>query len=73
MREVVSASAEDDRGAAYISSLGGNRINKRRGRERREQEEHFLHFQPRLDPLARILHLTFRGAAEEVRVTVDLR
>lgn len=72
MREVVSVSAEDDRGGAYISRLGGNRHVRRRGRTRRDREEHFLCFQPRLDPLAGALHLTFRGAAEEVLVSLDL-
>jgi hypothetical protein len=72
VREVVSVSAEDDRGGAYISRLGGNRHVRRRGRTRRDHEEHFLCFQPRLDPLAGALHLTFRGAAEEVLVSLDL-
>jgi hypothetical protein len=60
------------RGAAYISRLGGNRHIRRRGRARRDHEEHILCFQPRLDPLAGALHLTFREAAEEVLVTLDL-
>jgi hypothetical protein len=72
VREIVSVSAEDDRGAAYISRLGGNRHIRRRGRVRRDHEEHCLCFQPRLDPLAGALHLTVRGAAEEVLVTLDL-
>jgi hypothetical protein len=72
VREVVSVSAEDDRNGAYISSLGGDGPIRRRGRERRDHEQRFLRFQPRLDPLAATLHLTFRGAAEEVLVTLDL-
>jgi hypothetical protein len=72
VREVVSVSAVDDRGGAYISALGGNRHIRRGGRERRDHEEHLLRFQPRLDPLAAALHLTFRGTAEEVLVSLDL-
>jgi len=72
VREVVSVSAEDDRGGAYISQLGGDRHLARRGRENRDHEEHLLRFQPRLDPLARALNLSSRGAAEEVLVNLEL-
>jgi hypothetical protein len=72
VREVVSVSAEDDRGGAYISHLGGDRHIRRRGRDNRDHQEYVLRFQPRLDPLARALDLRFRGAAEEVPVHLEL-
>jgi hypothetical protein len=72
VREVVSVSAEDDRGGAYVSRPGGNRHIKRGGRESRDHEEHVLRFQPRLDPLARALELRFRGAADEILVNLEL-
>jgi hypothetical protein len=66
------SSAEDDRGGAYLSQLGGDEYIERRGRENRDHQEHLLRFQPRLDPLARALDLSFRGAAEEVVVNLEL-
>lgn len=61
----VSAYAEDDRGGGYVSGFGG-------GTEDAEQAEIALRFLPRLDPLARRLTLTFRGAGEQVAVAFDL-
>lgn len=72
VREVVSVSAEDDLGGTYISQLGGSRHIRRRGRERLDHEEQVLRFHPRRDPLAGVLHLTFRGAAEEILIGLDL-
>jgi hypothetical protein len=72
VREVVSVSAEDDLGGAYISQLGGSVFPRRRGRERLDHEEQVLRFHPRLDPLAGALHLTFRAAADEILVSLDL-
>jgi hypothetical protein len=72
VREVVSVSAEDDRGGAYMSQPGGDGHIERRGRENRDHEEHLLRFQPRLDPLAVSLDLSFRGAAEEFLVNLGL-
>jgi hypothetical protein len=68
----VSVIAEDDHGGAYISELGGDRHLRRRARERLDHEEQVLRFRPRLVPLAGALHLTFRGAAEEILVSLDL-
>ncbi|HEV2244838.1 MAG TPA: hypothetical protein VGR98_27635 [Streptosporangiaceae bacterium] len=61
----VSAYAEDDLGGGYVSGFGG-------GTEDAEQAEIALRFLPRLDPLARRLTLTFRGASEQVAVALDL-
>lgn len=64
-RATISVSAEDDRGGSYVSIFGGST-----GCE--DHEELALRFQPPLDPLARVLNLTLRGATEEVRVIIDL-
>jgi hypothetical protein len=61
----VSAHAEDDLGGGYVSGFGG-------GTEDSEHAEIALRFLPRLDPLARRLTLTFRGAGEQVAVVLDL-
>jgi hypothetical protein len=61
----VSVLAEDDRGNGYLSEFGGST-----GAE--GHEELGLQFRPRLDPLARGLALTFRGAREQVAVNVSL-
>lgn len=61
----VSAYAEDDLGGGYVSGFGG-------GTEDSEHAEIALRFLPRLDPLARRLTLTFRGAGEQVAVVLDL-
>jgi hypothetical protein len=60
----VSVHAEDDRGGSYLSTFGGSTGHH-------GHEELALRFLPRLDPLARALKLTCRGATEEV--AVDLR
>jgi len=61
----VSASAEDDRGGTYLSTFGG-------GTGYRGREELALRFLPRLDPLARALKLTCKGATDEVVVDLPL-
>jgi hypothetical protein len=61
----VSVYAEDDRGGTYVSGFGG-------GTGHGDHEELALSFQPRLDPLAHALILTFRGASEEVPVDITL-
>jgi len=61
----VSVHAEDDRAGTYLSTLGGSTGD-------RGNEELALRFLPRLDPLARALKLTCRGASEEVVVDLGL-
>jgi hypothetical protein len=60
-RSHVSVHAEDDRGNTYLSIFDGSTGY-------RGNEALALRFLPRLDPLARALTLTFRGASEEVLV-----
>jgi hypothetical protein len=62
---VLSVSPEDDRGGSYISTFGGSTGHQ-------DHEEVTLRFLPRLDPAARALKLTVRGATEEVPVTIGL-
>ncbi|MGE5289705.1 MAG: hypothetical protein ACM3ML_21435 [Micromonosporaceae bacterium] len=62
----VSVHAEDDLGGMYVSASGGSTHHG-------DYEELALRFLPRLDPLARSLKLTFRGASEEVAVDLDLK
>jgi hypothetical protein len=57
----ISVRAEDDRGGTYLSSFDGSTGY-------RGNEELALRFLPRLDPRARALKLTWRGAADEVTV-----
>ena len=64
-RAVLSVSPEDDRGGSYISTFGGSTGQQ-------DHEEVTLRFLPRLDPAARALKLTVRGATEEVPVTIGL-
>ncbi len=47
-RHVVSVSARDDRGGAYISTLCSNTPLRRRGREPRDHDEHIRLFQVHL-------------------------
>jgi hypothetical protein len=61
----VSVHAEDDRAGMYLSTFGGSSGD-------RGTEEFALRFLPRLDPLARTLRLTCRGASEEVVVDLGL-
>ncbi len=61
----VSVHAEDDLGGTYVSSFDGSTSH-------RDHEELALRFLPRLDPLARALKLTCRGANEEVAVDLGL-
>ncbi|HCU93734.1 MAG TPA: hypothetical protein DHU96_13810 [Actinobacteria bacterium] len=65
-RDLVSVHAEDDLGGRYLSNFGGS------GAWPRGREELGLRFLPRLDPLARALKLTFRGASEELAVDLGL-
>lgn len=62
----VSVHAEDDRAGTYQSIFDGSTGH-------RGHEELALRFLPRLDPLARSLKLTCRGASEEVVVDLGLR
>jgi hypothetical protein len=72
----VSVHAEDDRGGTYLSTFGGSTRYPDRDELGHEEavshEELALRFLPRLDPLARALKLTCRGAREEVAVDLDL-
>lgn len=61
----ISVTAEDDRGGRYVSSFSGSTGHQ-------DHEELVLQFLPCLDPMALVLTLTFRGAREEVPVTIDL-
>ena len=65
-RAALSVQAEDDRGGRYLHSFGGS--SGRPG-----CEELALRFQPRLDPLARALTLTFTGASEQHAVELELK
>lgn len=65
-RSPVSIHGEDDRGGMYLSTFGGSTGH-------RGHEELALRFMPRLDPFARALKITCRGASEEVAVDVDLQ
>jgi hypothetical protein len=60
------ARAEDDRGGLYISNWGGSSGHG-------DHEELILTFLPRLDPLARVLTLTFTHAAQEVSIELQLK
>jgi hypothetical protein len=61
----VSVHAEDDRGGTYLSIFGGSTGH-------RDHEELTLEFLPRLDPAARALKVTCRGAQEEVSAELGL-
>ncbi len=61
----VSILGDDDRGGTYLTTFGGSTGH-------RGHEELALRFLPRLDPLARALKLTCRGASEEVVVDLGL-
>lgn len=71
----VAVHAEDDRGGSYLGSYARN-IHVPAAAELAEErivlEEPALEFLPRLDPLARALKLTFRGADEEIAVDLDI-
>lgn len=72
----VSVRADDDRGGSYLGSYArGTAIpseTERAGEYLTEQEELTLRFLPRLDPLARALRLTFRGADEEITANLEI-
>jgi hypothetical protein len=61
----VSVQAEDDRGGTYVSVFGGSSGN-------RDHDDLALRFIPRLDPRARALKLTWRGATDEVDLDLGL-
>jgi len=61
----VSVHAQDDLGGSYVSMFGGSTGHA-------DHEELTLQFQPRLDPLARALTLTFSGAHQQAAVDLDL-
>jgi hypothetical protein len=63
-RNPVRVHAEDNRGGTYVNSFDGSSGHG-------DHEELALRFLPRLDPLARALTLTLRGASGQV--AVDLR
>jgi hypothetical protein len=71
----VSVYAQDDRGGTYPSTVdGGARhrdLDEPAHEERVGHEVLVLRFLPRLDPHARALTLTFRGADKEI--AIDLR
>jgi hypothetical protein len=78
-RSLVSVHAEDDLGGTYASEFDSNTGPPPREEDlvgnasaRRGYEEFALEFLPRLDPLARALKLTCRGASEEVAVHLGL-
>ena len=60
----MAVHAQDDLGGIYLSQFDGSSSHD-------DHEELTLRFLPRLNPLARILALTFRRAAEQV--TIELR
>lgn len=78
-RSLVSVYAEDELGGTYVSEFGGSTGLPARDEEfggngsaRRGHEEFALRFVPRLDPLARALKLTCRGASQEVAIHLGL-
>jgi hypothetical protein len=75
-KDPVSVHAEDDRAGSYLSSYARN-IGVPTAEELAEErtmgrEELALQFLPRLDPLARALKLTFRGAHEEITIDMEI-
>jgi hypothetical protein len=76
LEEPVAVHAEDDRGGSYLGSCARNthvHTTAELAEERVMLEEPALEFLPRLDPLARALKLTFRGADEEITVDLETR
>jgi hypothetical protein len=61
----MSVQAEDNVGGRYLSIFDGST-------GRSDHEELALRFQPRLDPLAEDLKLTFTGTSEQVAVDIEL-
>jgi hypothetical protein len=72
----VSVRAEDDRGGSYVSSYARNigvlTLEETARESLGGREELALEFLPRLDPLARALTLTFRGADEGISVDLEI-
>lgn len=75
-RTRVSVYAQDDRGGTYVTSLDGSTRHRDLDEPAREEkvgrEVLALRFLPRLDPQARALTLTFRGADEEIAIALRL-
>jgi hypothetical protein len=75
-KDPVSAHAQDDRGGSYLGSYARNTglpsDEELAGERVMEPEELALQFLPRLDPLARALKLTFRGAHQEITVDLEI-
>jgi hypothetical protein len=75
-RTRVSVYPRDDRGGMYLSTLDG--ITRHRDLDEPARDEKVgrevlaLRFLPRLDPHARALTLTFRGADEEIAMNLRL-
>ncbi len=70
-----SVRADDDRGGSYLGSYArGTSIpsETERAGDFLEQEELALRFLPGLDPLARALRLTFRGADQEITTELEI-
>jgi hypothetical protein len=64
-RSLLTIRAEDDLGGAYLSSFDGSTGHA-------GYEDLTLQFRPRLDPLARALQLTVRGASDQLVVNLEL-
>jgi hypothetical protein len=62
---VMSVRAEDNLGGMYLGTFGGSS-------GRGDHEEVTVRFLPRLDPLARILKLTFSATGEQVSLDLGL-
>jgi len=75
-RARVSVYPQDDRGGTYLSILDGSTrhrdLDEPACEERVGHEVLGLRFLPRLDPRARALTLTFRGADEEIALALRL-
>jgi len=72
----ISVHAEDDRGGSYVGNYVRDRSVHTLEETAREsfptRAEPVLEFLPRLDPLARVVKLTFQGAHEEITVDLEI-
>jgi hypothetical protein len=64
-RSLLAIRAEDDLGGSYLTTLDGSTGHA-------GYEDLTLKFRPRLDPLARALQLTVRGASDQFVVNLEL-